>query len=164
MNRLRGHCHEERIHCNPCRMRDALIVGALALTLAACAGGLERRTVVVETGAGRVELDVEVADSGEERERGLMGRTELAPRAGMLFLYARDSRRGFWMKDTLIPLSVAFLGADGRILRIVDMEPCRADPCPVYEPGVPYRAAIELNQGAFEQLGVTVGDVAVIDG
>jgi hypothetical protein len=67
------------------------------------------------------------------------------------------------MKDTLIPLSAAFLDRDGRVLRILDMEPCEADPCPVYDPGVSYVAAVEANRGAFERLGVAVGDVAQLE-
>ena len=54
------------------------------------------------------------------------------------------------MKDTLIPLSVAFADADGEIVTILDMEPCKADPCPVYDPGAPYRTALEANKGAFD--------------
>ena len=57
----------------------------------------------------------------------------------------------------------AFIDRDGRVLDIVDMEPCRADPCPVYDPGVRYVAAVEVNQGAFERLGVAVGDVARLE-
>lgn len=105
-----------------------------------------------------MRLDVELAETPEERQQGLMHRQSLAERSGMLFLFQEPTSGGFWMKDTLIPLSIAFLDADGRILRILDMEPCRADPCPVYVPGVAYRAALEVNQGAFERAGVKVGD------
>jgi uncharacterized membrane protein (UPF0127 family) len=67
------------------------------------------------------------------------------------------------MKNTLIPLSIAFLDADGRILRILDMEPCEADPCPLYPPGVAYTSALEVNQGAFERWGVEVGDLVTLE-
>jgi uncharacterized membrane protein (UPF0127 family) len=62
------------------------------------------------------------------------------------------------MKDTLIPLSIAFYSVDGRILKILDMEPCKADPCPLYDPGVSYRGALEVNQGAFAGWGISEGD------
>ena len=65
-----------------------------------------------------------------------MGRTTLPADAGMVFVFSEDSPRPFWMKDTLIPLSIAFYAGDGRILRILDMEPCDADPCPLYDPEV----------------------------
>ncbi len=82
----------------------------------------------------------------------------------MLFRYDEDTNERFWMKDTLIPLSIAFLDAEGRVLVILDMEPCVADPCPLYEAGAPYRMALEVNQGAFEQLGAHVGDVVRLEG
>ena len=62
------------------------------------------------------------------------------------------------MKNTLIPLSIAFADAEGTIVSILDMEPCEADPCEIYDPGVPYRSALEVNQGAFDDWGVQVGD------
>lgn len=136
---------------------------ALALAAAGCGGGEERGTLSVETRTGTVALAVELADSDEERRRGLMGRESLPADAGMVFLFEREHEGGFWMKDTLIPLSAAFLDRDGRVLAVVDMAPCEADPCPVYDPGVRYVAAVEVNRGAFERLGVAVGDVARLE-
>jgi uncharacterized protein len=115
-------------------------------------------TVVIETATGEFEVSVEVADSPEEREVGLMNRESLPADAGMLFLFDEDTASGFWMKDTLIPLSIAFVDAEGTIVSILDMEPCEADPCEIYNPGVPYRSALEVNQGAFDDWGVQVGD------
>ena len=129
-------------------------------TVAACAASPQAATLTIGTAGGAVELAVEIADTPEERSRGLMGRESLPERAGMLFLYEEDTRGGFWMKDTRIPLSIAFLDAGGRILAILDMEPCPADPCPVYRPDVAYRSALEVGRGAFARLGITVGDVA----
>ena len=114
--------------------------------------------VVIETDGGEVEVAVEVADDDEERQVGLMNRESLPADAGMLFVFQEDSSGGFWMKNTLIPLSIAFADADGEILRILDMEPCEADPCEIYDPGVFYRSALEVNQGAFDRLGVEEGD------
>jgi uncharacterized protein len=132
----------------------------VALVLAACGGDGDdgRSRVVISTSTGDVPVQVEVADDEDERARGLMGRTDLDEGAGMVFLFPEDTRGAFWMKDTLIPLSIAFYDADGRILRILDMEPCREDPCPVYDPGVAYRGALEVNRGAFERWGVREGD------
>ncbi len=114
--------------------------------------------VLIETAAGEVEVPVEVADTQPEREVGLMGRESLPVDAGMLFLFDEDSLGGFWMKDTLIPLSIAFADAEGTIVSILDMDPCEADPCEIYDPGVAYRSALEVNQGAFDDWGVQVGD------
>jgi uncharacterized membrane protein (UPF0127 family) len=99
---------------------------------------------------GEVAFLVEVAADPPARQRGLMGRTRLAADEGMLFAFPDDTDGGFWMKDTHIPLSIAFVAADGEVLRIMDMDPCEADPCPVYRPGVTYRYALEVNQGAFD--------------
>jgi uncharacterized membrane protein (UPF0127 family) len=62
------------------------------------------------------------------------------------------------MKDTLIPLSIAFWNEQDRIVAILDMEPCEADPCPSYDPEVEFEGALEVNQGFFEEHGVEVGD------
>jgi uncharacterized protein len=135
------------------------------LLLAGCGGEeasapaeAEGPRVVIDTGDDEVTVQVEVADSEEERAVGLMNRESLEDDAGMVFLFPEPSSGGFWMKDTLIPLSIAFADGQGRILRILDMDPCRADPCEVYDPGVAYRTALEVNQGAFAEWGVEEGD------
>jgi uncharacterized protein len=114
--------------------------------------------VVIQTPSGEVVVPVEVADSPEERQVGLMNRESLPEDAGMIFLFDEATTSGFWMKDTLISLSIAFADADGMIVRILDMEPCEADPCEVYDPGVAYWSALEVNQGAFSRWGVEEGD------
>jgi uncharacterized membrane protein (UPF0127 family) len=114
---------------------------------------------VVIRGAERpVSVAVEIAETDEQRRFGLMFRKFLPDEAGMVFLFAEDTTGGFWMKNTLIPLSIAFYDRTGRIVRILDMEPCTAEPCPVYKPGVAYRGALEVNRGAFERWGVEEGD------
>jgi uncharacterized protein len=135
------------------------------LLLAGCGGEeasapaeAEGPRVVIDTGDDEVTVQVEVADSEEERAVGLMNRESLEDDAGMVFRFPEPSSGGFWMKDTLIPLSIAFADGQGRILRILDMDPCRADPCEVYDPGVAYRTALEVNQGAFAEWGVEEGD------
>jgi uncharacterized protein len=131
---------------------------ALLVLLALAGGGPDRETVTITTRERAVTVRVEIADSPSERRRGLMGRRTLAPRAGMLFVYPQDATGGYWMKDTLIPLDIAFIGARGRILRIFTMAPCRRDPCRVYDPRVRYRSALEVNAGSFRRWGVRVGD------
>jgi uncharacterized protein len=146
--------------------RRPLVAVCLAVAFAGCgggdgdgnpAGGADPRAVI-EADGREVVVQLEVADTEEERARGLMDRESLPANAGMVFLYQDDAVGGYWMKNTLIPLSIAFFAEDGRILRILDMEPCRADPCPVYEPGVVYRGALEVNRGAFRRWGVSEGD------
>lgn len=117
---------------------------------------------VIRTPQRTVTLRVEIAETTAQLERGLMGRRSLAARSGMAFLFATDTRGRFWMKDTLIPLSIAFWGKRGRILRILDMAPCRAEPCKVYDPHVAFRGALEVNRGAFARWGVHRGAVVTI--
>jgi uncharacterized protein len=138
----------------------SLALALAIIALSACGGGgdADQPRAVIETSEGEVAIDVEIADDDAERERGLMERTELAPDAGMIFVYPNDVSGAFWMKDTLIPLSIAFYGEDGRIVKILDMEPCQQDPCRLYDPGVPYRGALEVNQGAFDEWNVREGD------
>jgi uncharacterized protein len=104
---------------------------------------------------------LEVAADPDARARGLMGRTEVPPGSGMVFLYPVDVRESFWMKDTLVPLSIAFVAADGRVVTVAEMTPCTADPCPTYAPAGPYRYAVELRAGAFPAAGVGAGDRVV---
>lgn len=109
---------------------------------------------------GRViRLDLEIAESSAERAFGLMHRRSLGDRNGMMFLFEDKSTGGFYMKNTLIPLSIAFLDERGKILRILDMDPCTEEPCRVYNPNVAYNRALEVNQGAFARWGVTEGDI-----
>lgn len=150
----------------PCAGRAevaAVLLAALGLGAGCSGGGADMATVSVETPSGEVSLAVEVADRAAERRKGLSGRSSLGERSGMLFLYGEETRGGFWMKDTLIPLSIAFLDGAGRVLAILDMEPCGRDPCPVYEPGLAYRAALEVARGTFARLGVDVGDTVRVE-
>jgi uncharacterized protein len=136
----------------------SLVLAFMLLAVAACGDGEAQPQAVIDTSDGEVVIDVEIADDDAERARGLMERTELDPDAGMIFVYPSDVSGAFWMKDTLIPLSIAFYAEDGRIVKILDMEPCREDPCRLYDPGVPYRGALEVNRGAFDRWNVREGD------
>ncbi|TCJ13049.1 DUF192 domain-containing protein [Rubrobacter taiwanensis] len=107
------------------------------------------------SGGGEVAVRVEIASTPAERSRGLMGRTALAEDAGMLFVFEREQTLSFWMKDTLIPLSIAFISAEGEIVDIQDMQPLDETP---HRSARPARYALEVNQGFFEERGVKVGD------
>jgi uncharacterized membrane protein (UPF0127 family) len=115
-------------------------------------------TALIDTDEGSVLIDVEVAETDRQREVGLMNRESLPKDAGMVFVFFEPESGGFWMKNTLIPLSIAFFDVDGKILEILDMEPCTKDPCEIYDPGVSYMGALEVNQGAFDRWNVEEGD------
>ncbi len=77
-------------------------------------------------------LNVDVADTAQEQQKGLMGVETLPEDEGMAFVFDEQSDSTFWMKDTLIPLSIAFVDDSGRVIGMRDMQPCEADPCPAY--------------------------------
>jgi uncharacterized membrane protein (UPF0127 family) len=113
-------------------------------------------TVIITNSEGeRVEVQVEIADSRTEQARGLMERTELAENAGMLFILKSEQSPGFFMENTLIPLSIAFIDSEGRIVDIQDMQPL--DETHHY-PAEPAQYMLEVNQGFFAERGVQVGD------
>ncbi len=160
-------------------MRSA-IAFVLALALAvACGGddgGLPTATVengdaedsfptaavaVTNDAGGRAELTVELATTSAARGRGLMGREELAEDRGMLFVFPADTEARFWMKDTSIPLSIAFIAADGMILDVQEMEPFSTE---LHRPPQPYRYALEVNQGWFGRNGFEAGDSVEVPG
>jgi uncharacterized protein len=89
-----------------------------------------------------------------------MGVEILPDDEGMAFVFDEPSDSSFWMRDTLIPLSVAFVDGTGRVIGVRDMRPCEADPCPTYGIGEPYVLAIEANLGWFDRAGIEVGDHA----
>jgi uncharacterized protein len=110
-----------------------------------------------------VPVRVEIADTDAEWQTGLMGRTTLEGDAGMLFVFDQEQTLSFWMKDTLIPLSIAYIDAEGRIVDIQDMQPLDDIP-PQYVSAEPARYALEVNQGFFEERSVTVGDMVELPG
>lgn len=101
------------------------------------------------------KITVEIADTRESQEKGLMNRKSLDEDKGMLFVYDRDSRKSFWMKNTLIPLSIAYIATDGTIREIYDMEPLSTR---TVDSRYSVRYALEVNQGAFQRHGIKVGD------
>ncbi|MFP3089105.1 DUF192 domain-containing protein [Treponema sp. TIM-1] len=108
-----------------------------------------------KAGGDRIRIQVEIARTEAERAQGLMHRTALPDGEGMLFVFERDQILSFWMKDTLIPLSIAFISYDGRILEIYDMQP--RDLSSVHSRRS-VRYALEVPQGWFERTGIRVGD------
>lgn len=100
-----------------------------------------------------VSLSVELARTPAEHAQGLQGRTSLAYGVGMLFVFAESAQRSFWMKDTLIPLDIAFFDERGQVVSVTSMEPCSADPCPSTVSRGPARFALEVPRGYFAAAG-----------
>jgi uncharacterized membrane protein (UPF0127 family) len=117
----------------------------------------ERNEVVIETPAGPHEIAVELAVSPDQRAQGLMFRRELGKDEGMLFLYPSERVATMWMKNTLIPLDMLFIDANGKVVRIAE----RAVPqsTETISSEKPVRAVLELNGGTAARLGIETGAV-----
>jgi uncharacterized membrane protein (UPF0127 family) len=108
----------------------------------------------------KAPVSAETAETNAERARGLMYRRSLDDGKGMLFIFEEDEILSFWMKNTFIPLSIAFIAADGRIVEIHDMEP---EDLSTIRSGRPCRYALEVPQGWFRRAGIVPGDVVLFN-
>lgn len=128
------------------------MLGAL-LALVACAPKAQHLPTVTLS-VGGVPVVAEVADSDAERELGLMNRDPLEADHGMIFVYPDERLRGFWMKNTRSPLSIAFISASGRIVHTADMTPFDETVVPSQYPAM---YALEMNRGWFVSHNVDAG-------
>ena len=129
---------------------------ALGSVAPAVADTLEKRDLTITTSAGPQHFVVELARTPEQRQRGLMYRQDLAPDAGMLFVYASDGEVDMWMENTLLPLDMIFFAADGRITKVAE----RTVPLSRATIGSdgPARGVLEVNGGTASRLAIKVGD------
>jgi uncharacterized protein len=137
-------------------MSSRVLKAAMAIALAAGLGACRDAPETVTLSVASQSLTVEVARTAVQREHGLMGRRDLGPRDGMIFLFDRDQHLAFWMKDTPTALSIAFVATDGRITQISDME---AFSEAITESVHSVRYALEMRKGAYADLGIKEGDV-----
>jgi uncharacterized membrane protein (UPF0127 family) len=133
----------------------ALRVLALGFALAAATASADTRLPTTTLKIGAHALKVEVVRTDEQRSRGLMFREKLGREDGMLFVFDEPAYHSMWMKNTLIPLSVAFVDAKGMILNILDMEPHSLDSHMSAGPSI---YAIETNRGWFAAKKIKAGD------
>ncbi|MEQ8171835.1 MAG: DUF192 domain-containing protein [Candidatus Eremiobacterota bacterium] len=117
----------------------------------------EKKTLTVKDRT----ITVEIADTSEKRMTGLMYRKSLGKNEGMLFIFSGEEIHSFWMKNTLIPLSIAFIKEDGTIIHIEDMEPQTETTHPSK---YPVKYALEVNKGWFKENNITVGDKILVTG
>ncbi len=118
------------------------------------ASGAAMAAPVIELSAGMHRIEAEVVNSNADRATGLMNRSSMPMHRGMLFVFPEPAVQCFWMKNTLIPLSIAFLDDNGRIVQIADMQPQSLDNhCSTK----PVRFALEMNAGWFRSRGLAAG-------
>lgn len=119
--------------------------------------GQDRFVKVFFPGGRSVTAELAVSDA--ERSRGLMFREKVLPDQGMLFVFEREDRHSFWMKNTLVPLDMLWLDSAKRVIHIAaNVPPCKEDPCPSYGPDVPARYVLELRGGGAAENGIKLND------
>jgi len=128
----------------------------LLLTWAGC-GRSRPELPLIRITVGGYPVTAELADTPATRERGLQGRTGLEPDTGMIFVHPAPVRGGFWMKDTPLPLEIAFINRHGMIIEIQAMEPYREEPG--YTPAAEYSYALEMENGWFGSRGIAPGSL-----
>lgn len=137
--------------------RNYIILGISLIFLSACSSALNK--IFLTTSSGQIPIQVEIADTDREQARGLMFREKLKEGSGMLFVFEKELPRGFWMKNTLIPLDIVFFDRDKKVVSFIEkMEPCAEDPCPFYDSEKPVMYALELPAGAIERYGIKTGN------
>lgn len=144
--------------CTEAREGDRLVTASRQSPIVPLDSGVAR----IETAADTFSVRVEIAETPDQTEIGLMERDALPADEGMIFLFEqeRDSTAAFWMYRTRIPLDIAYLDDDGRIVAIRSMDPCGSRHpagCATYPPGVPYWSALEVNRGYFSARGIGIG-------
>lgn len=131
-------------------MKSARIILLFCLTLSSAWG----ETITLQLGQHRIHA--EIANTAQGRERGLMGRTNLCPDCGMLFVFIRPDRVNFWMKNTPLPLSIAFIAVNGSILNIEEMQPNSTD---IHSAQGRALYALEMNSGWFARNDIRQGAI-----
>jgi uncharacterized protein len=150
------------------QLSPLLLASLLALSLASCSDAKKAVTdspnptlAAASIKVGPATVLAELARTETERERGLMFRTSLADGKGMLFVFDRDDRLAFWMKNTKIPLSIAYIASDGTIRQISDLDP---GSLASVQSERSVRYALEVPRGWFERALVRVGDRVELGG
>ena len=130
------------------------LVGALLGLVVSAAAWAQSAMPVMELSAGFHRIEAEVAANDQNRQVGLMNRKAMPTQRGMLFVFTHENTHCMWMRNTLLPLSVAFLDEDGKIINIEDMQPQTEDNHCARRPA---RYALEMNLGWFAQRGIKPG-------
>ncbi len=115
--------------------------------------------VVLNTGKGKSTVNIEIADTFDQRKRGLMFRPTLADGHGMFFVFPRQEKLDFWMKNTLIPLDMVFIDGNYKVVNVAkNVQPCETMNCAVYSSTRPAQYVLEINGGAADKYGLVPGD------
>ncbi len=139
--------------------KDTLILGLVIALLLCCSCGKKRPTAVFSSSAGHRQVFLELVETEQEKAQGLMFRNRLEDDHGMLFIYHKDVKPSFWMKNTFLSLDILFLAKDGTLVDIFEqVPPCPMKPCPTYTPSVLCRYVLEVKGGYAAQYHIRKGD------
>lgn len=126
-------------------------------------GKITGPSATLSTSKGDFIFGVEIADTSEERTKGLMYRENMEENHGMFFIFDSESELNFWMKNTYIPLDIIFFDVDKKVLSIhKNVQPCKNDPCELYSSLRPAKYVLEVNAGVSDLLNVQEGDKITI--
>lgn len=131
-----------------------LLVGSLFFSASTFAQTPQLQLPRTTLSIGMFQIDAQVAQAPEERQIGLMFRTQMPAAEGMLFVFEAPTKQCFWMKNTLLPLTAAFIADDGTIVNMADMKPQTTD---THCSNKPVRYVLEMNQGWFVKKGIKPG-------
>ncbi len=159
----------------PCMYRLITIIALVVTLLSGCSlGGLFQdailsikgkfptKAIVLQTSAGEIKITAEIADSAKERMQGYMKRKRIDADSGMLFVFEKEVRQRFWMKDTKLSLDLVFFNKDKRVADIIEnMEPCAIPVCSLYTSVVPAIYGLEVPAGFVKEKKIKIGDLLV---
>ena len=144
-------------------LRDLLTFGTLflfAIHFSSCSSPAKDLSGQMCFSDGCVQI--EIAQTQEERSKGLQARRYLSKDRGMLFIFQESKKHSFWMKDTFIALDIVWIDANKRVVTIIpNVLPCETEKCPVYAPSKDALYVLEVNAGVTIELGLKVGDHAI---
>lgn len=135
--------------------RRVTLISFVAFGLTAYAQEPQTELPRIRLSIGMHQIDAQVAKTPDQRQIGLMWRKSMPQKEGMLFIFEQPSQQCFWMKNTLLPLTAAFLADDGSIVNLADMKPQTTDP---HCSKQPVRYVLEMNQGWFSKKAIKAGD------
>ena len=136
-------------------MKKILVIFVFLVMIASCKS---ENAVFIDNVNEKIKVNVEIADSPEERAAGLMFRESLGENSGMLFIFDDEKTRSFWMKNTLIPLDMVFISEDLEIIDIKYAVPCREDPCISYVSKEPAEYVLEVNENFTIRNDIAIGN------
>ncbi len=142
-----------------------VVVGCLVLVFLLQLRKETGRIELTNGSGAKIPMNVELADNDAKRARGLMFRDKLGADEGMLFIFDAEHYLKFWMMNTTIPLDAAFFSSDGRVIDVIQMEPCKSlFNCPTYGPAGKAKYVLEVNKGFCQRNGITNGTTMRIIG